>query len=274
LQYWGRSNTHQHWFAIWLQLGQKFFNVTFCSYLHLQYFNWAAVPGGRFSNSPTSQSPIVGSNFSATLNTFIKTKILNQKHMKGILVIAFILFGGQFIFAQDTTKIIPKPATVKLADNYTIQRLIVYNDKKEILMEKNWSGWQTPALRSNQNQSLKEGIDSMAKTIGISIDPIKLSGIFTYKYEGLPDHKEVSYRTHYSAKYKSGELIQTKDKEYKWIPIKEAIDKIGMEALKSETNQIVTNPKTIWGGSFLLTYKDGKLQTLNLVEPFYPLSGK
>ena len=62
LQYWGRSNTHQHWFAIGLQLGQKFFNVAFCSYLHLQYFNWAAVPGRRFSNPPTSQSPIVGRN--------------------------------------------------------------------------------------------------------------------------------------------------------------------------------------------------------------------
>jgi hypothetical protein len=59
LQYWGRSNTHQYLFAIGLQLGQKFFNVAFCSYLHLQFFNWAAVPGGRISNPPTSQSPIV-----------------------------------------------------------------------------------------------------------------------------------------------------------------------------------------------------------------------
>jgi formylglycine-generating enzyme len=27
LQYWGRSNTHQHWFAVGLRFGQKFFNV-------------------------------------------------------------------------------------------------------------------------------------------------------------------------------------------------------------------------------------------------------
>jgi esterase/lipase len=60
LQYWGSSNTHQHWFAIWLQLGQKFFNVAFCSYLHLQYFSWAAVPGGRITNATPAQSPIVG----------------------------------------------------------------------------------------------------------------------------------------------------------------------------------------------------------------------
>jgi hypothetical protein len=43
----------------WASVRAEVFNVAFCSYLHLQYFNWAAVPGGRFSNSPTSQSPIV-----------------------------------------------------------------------------------------------------------------------------------------------------------------------------------------------------------------------
>jgi hypothetical protein len=68
LQYWGRSNTHQHWFAIGLRFGQKFFNVAFCSYLHLQFFNWAAVPGGRFSNPPTSQSPTVACKRSASLH--------------------------------------------------------------------------------------------------------------------------------------------------------------------------------------------------------------
>jgi hypothetical protein len=63
-----------------LQFGQKFFpqdaahNLAFCSYLH--YFpqdvahNWAAVPGRRFSNSPTSQSPIVGGKHIATLYEF------------------------------------------------------------------------------------------------------------------------------------------------------------------------------------------------------------
>jgi hypothetical protein len=69
LQYWGRSNTHQSrkpsGFAIGLRFGQKFYNLAFCSYLHLQYFNWAAVPGGRFSNPPTSQSPIVACKPSA-----------------------------------------------------------------------------------------------------------------------------------------------------------------------------------------------------------------
>ena len=194
--------------------------------------------------------------------------------MKFILTALLFFACGQSLSAQDTSKIVPKKQVIKRADNYTIQRLIVFNDKKEILMEKYWGGWQTPALRSNQNQSLREGLDSMATAMGISTEPVKLAGIITYKYEGLPDHKEVSYRTHYTAKYKSGNPIKTKDKEYHWLPIKEALEKISMEALKIETTQIVNNPKVVWGGSFLLTYQDDKLQTLKLVEEFYPLIDK
>ena len=32
--------------------------LAFCCYLHNHFFNLASVPGGRFSNSPTSQSPV------------------------------------------------------------------------------------------------------------------------------------------------------------------------------------------------------------------------
>jgi hypothetical protein len=75
LQYWGRSNTYQQRFAIGLWFGQKFFNLAFCSYFRLQYFNWAAVPGRRISNPPTSQSPIVvpsGCDSSSKFNIHIQ----------------------------------------------------------------------------------------------------------------------------------------------------------------------------------------------------------
>jgi hypothetical protein len=103
LQYWGRSNTHQHWFAIGLRFGQKFFNVAFCSYLHHQFFNWAAVPGGRFSNSPKSQSPTVVRYFMRpqiiayllfTLTACGQTKDNSQK--------------GSAIPKNDTTQKLPK----------------------------------------------------------------------------------------------------------------------------------------------------------------------
>ena len=38
--------------------GWTFFNLAFSCYLQLQFFNWASVPGGRFSNPPTTPSPV------------------------------------------------------------------------------------------------------------------------------------------------------------------------------------------------------------------------
>jgi hypothetical protein len=199
-------------------------------------------------------------------------------HMKNIITLLLTLFATKIIFAQDSNKILTAKSVNKKIDNYTIQRIIVFNAKKEILMQRNRFGCFTPSIRSNENQSLKEGLDSLAKAIGIVIEPIKLAGIFTYKYDGLPDHIGlVSYRTHYKTKYISGELIQYKDPKdstrlYKWMPIKEALEAIGMQALKEETTQIILYPKKIWGGSFLLSYKNDVLQSIKKLEEFYSLN--
>jgi hypothetical protein len=95
LQYWGRSNTHQHWFAIGLRFGQKFFNVAFCSYLHLRYFNWAAFPGGRISNPPTSQSPIVVRHLSGEFLQFYSKKYGLKILLQIFFLLAFINSYGQ-----------------------------------------------------------------------------------------------------------------------------------------------------------------------------------
>ncbi len=194
--------------------------------------------------------------------------------MKIIFIIIVAFNCTQFVLAQDTTSTITKQETVKKADNYTIQRLLIFNNKKEILLEKGINCWMTPALRSNENQSLKEGLDSLAKAIGISIKIGRLAGVYTYKFKGLPDNKEVSYRTHYTAKYVSGELIQPQqpDRAYKWFPIKTATDNISTEALRAETNQIIKFTKTVWGGSFLYSYKDDIFESIKMTEDFYSLS--
>ena len=35
------------------------FNLAFSCYLQISFFNWALVPGGRFSNSPTTPRPVL-----------------------------------------------------------------------------------------------------------------------------------------------------------------------------------------------------------------------
>jgi hypothetical protein len=167
-----------------------------------------------------------------------------------------------------------KDEPIMKVDNYTIQWLLVFNPKKEILLMKDKYGWKTPVLRSNENLSLKEGIDSLVRPIGISIHRLKLAGLTTYKYSGLKDNQVVSFRSYYSAKLKDGEIIQPKDKEkeYKWLPIEEALQIIEMQPLKTELNQILKNPKSIWGGSFIMIFEDEKFKTYKQTEPFYELN--
>ena len=43
--------------SMWLLFGQTSFNLAFGCYLYHQFFNWASVPGGRFSNSPNIAKP-------------------------------------------------------------------------------------------------------------------------------------------------------------------------------------------------------------------------
>jgi hypothetical protein len=52
------------------------FSIIFCTlFVHL-FFNWAAVPGGRISNPPTSQSPTVICNQFGKSVTFIGCEFL------------------------------------------------------------------------------------------------------------------------------------------------------------------------------------------------------
>lgn len=178
----------------------------------------------------------------------------------------FIFFTYHLIAAQ---AIKPEPKK----DNYTVQYLIILNDNKEVLLQKNKSGWHTLAMRSNQNQSIREALDSLAQTIGLSIDSLKLAGLYTYKFQGLADHNQISFRTHFTAKLKKGKVIQPNetDRSYHWTPVKEAMEKITFESLKLETKQILKNPKQVWGGSFLIIWKGDEFIGSKVLEAPYPL---
>lgn len=191
-----------------------------------------------------------------------KTKILTE---------FYVISEEEYKEANIITKI---NEPIKKIDNYTIQWLIVFNAKKEILLMKDKYGWKTPVLRSNENLSLKEGIDSLVKPIGISIHKLNLAGLTTYKYSGLKDNQVVSYRSYYTAKLKGKEILQPvdKEKEYKWFTINDAVKTIEMQPLKTELEQILNNPKKVWGGSFIMIFEDEKFKTFKQIEPFYELT--
>jgi hypothetical protein len=190
--------------------------------------------------------------------------------LPSFIILAFIYFRP----GKPADPIPVTPLTVEKNDNYTVQYLILLNDKAELLMQKNSAGWHTLAKRSTENQSVKESLDSMAASLGLVIGSIKLGGMYTYKFDGLPDHRQMSYRTHYTAMLTSGKLIQPRDTsiQYYWVPAAEAIRKITFESLRLETDQILRYPNKIWGGSFLITWKDSTFVGSKVLETPYPLN--
>lgn len=199
--------------------------------------------------------------------------------MKSILGVLVVLTCWQFVSAQkNVAPTAPKQDAAAKVDNYTVYRLIVFNEKDEILMLKNKAGWHTPALRSNESLSIKEAMNGLANSLGLTIDPPKLAAVYTYKFEGLPGHRQVSFRTHFTARLKGGKLLQPSsssgetDGEYFWMSVKDAMGKITFDSLKLETKQILENPKKIWGGSFLIIWKDDVYIGSKILEEPYPLS--
>lgn len=75
-------------------------------------------------------------------------------------------------------KKMPPKTPVKEVDNYTIQYLIVRNDKDEVLLQKNKAGWHTLVIRSNKNQSINEAMDSLANSVGLTINFLRLAGMY------------------------------------------------------------------------------------------------
>lgn len=192
---------------------------------------------------------------------------MNTKHLSPFLLTALFFFS--FCLAQSDNSV------TKKTDNYTVQFLIVFNAKKEILMMKNQLGWHTPALRSDKPQAIREAMDSLASSIGLKIKNIRLGGLYTHKFQGVQDHPEVSFRSHYTADYVSGDILNPENKniEYQWIPIKNAVSKFYFDFIRLQTAPILKNRKKIWGGTFLIIWEGEKLKGTKLIEDIYELGG-
>ncbi len=181
----------------------------------------------------------------------------------GFRIIVLWLVASQLSFAQDNSK---------NTDNYTIQRLIIKNNKDEILIYKGKIDWMTPALRHNKNKSIKEGLRDLAGEYGLEITSPILAGLFTYKF----DFKNlVSFRSFYTAKVIGSDAITSVPspiKKTKWVSREKILSEIGgLQSRKKMLKQILENPETLWGGSFYL-YDDKKgVRHSRVLEEFYPL---
>ncbi|MEL1264163.1 hypothetical protein [Pseudoxanthomonas putridarboris] len=159
-------------------------------------------------------------------------------------------------------------------DNYTTQRLLVFNDRGEVLLQSNAMGWSTPGQRFDTRLSLRASLDSLAGKYGIRIENVALAGMLTYEY-GFTT--ALSTRTHYMARIAGGEpKAPDGTRELRWFSRDEAIAAISADSQKSPpsfvqmTTRMLREPGTIWGGAFHV-WQEGDAYRSRVVEPMYPL---
>ncbi|GGG12628.1 hypothetical protein GCM10011344_11680 [Dokdonia pacifica] len=181
--------------------------------------------------------------------------------MKKYIQVVAMLLTIQCINAQ---------STIDEDVNTTIIRLIILNDNGDILLKKATVGWLTIDTAFKKRQTINEVIDSLSIKYGISISQPNLKGVFTHKYA----FKNTTYiRQLYVARSTTNELPTNKNVEFIWAPKEEAIEKLSgtLPAIGEMVNQIIAYPDVVWGGSFLVDRKNGKI-TSKMTEDFYPIS--
>jgi len=184
--------------------------------------------------------------------------------MKRILLPIFTFLLSLNSYSQETGN-----------DSYTIQRLIIYNQNNEILLEQNEFGWMTPALRHNSKETIKDGLMKLGSEFGLDISSPKIAGIFMF----TSDYKPISqFRQHFSSQMLDGEIRVPEDKiNAKWFTISKAIEMMSLPETKAPlvirdmTKQLLYYPEIIWGGTFLLSKIDGVI-SYKTIEQFYSLN--
>lgn len=179
-----------------------------------------------------------------------------------LLFFFFLLATSSSVYSQNNPHQGP-------THNFVVHRLIILNDQGQMLMCREQHVWATPSFIYKERQYVKEALDSLASAYGLQIEAAKLRGQFSYKYDY---HPYATLRHYYVANYKSGSLkLPAGMDEAKWMPISEAIKANTVTSIKEITQQLISFPEKVWGGSFLVSHVGDEHPT-KLVEAFYPLN--
>lgn len=155
-------------------------------------------------------------------------------------------------------------------DNYSFMKLLVANEKGEILLLGNEDELEITGARYNDTLSVKEFVGWMAGRMGIKVKNIRLRGLLTFHYEWRSNPTLMHY---YTAEYESGDLILPDGCEkIEWVKLSKSAGLIPYD----EMNRIIwkiNECEYLFGGSFRI-WKDSATQRREseFIEPFYRLN--
>lgn len=155
-------------------------------------------------------------------------------------------------------------------DNYSFMKLLVTNDKGEVLLLGNDAGLEVTGARYNDTLSVKEFVDWMAHRMGIEVKNIRLRGLLTFHYEGRSNPTLMHY---YTAEYANGDLVLPDGCEkIEWVELSKSADLIPFDEMNKIIEKIF-ECEYVFGGSFRLwnNTTTGKRES-EFIEPFYKLN--
>ncbi|WP_136668039.1 NUDIX hydrolase [Flavobacterium sp. H122] len=151
-------------------------------------------------------------------------------------------------------------------------RLLILNSENELLVVKieNADMWVTPGFYQTE-QTIRQGLDSIASTYELKIEIPELKGVFFLKRD-INGELSTSIRNIYTAKTKDKELKKPKGiEDIKWLPVNKAVEQITFPHINAMIEQIMNNPKKVWGG-YLSQFKDNGQWKTKILQDFYVIS--
>lgn len=134
--------------------------------------------------------------------------------------------------------------------NYLFIKLLVFNEKSEILLV-NWNGkWEVPGLKYNSTLSINDFGLKMNKALGIETSSKhRLNGSFSVFSLGK---EKPSIMNYYTTIYTTGTIQAPPGcSEAKWYTFEEAMEKIPYADMKDILNYINEDKCSVYGGTIV-----------------------
>lgn len=136
-------------------------------------------------------------------------------------------------------------------------KLMVFNEKQEIMLINFDGSWEVPGSRYADDVTIPSFIDTMSKDHGIEVDNTELAALVTFHHE-VREYPTMMF--YYHAQYVSGNLTTPSwGKDVKWFSIADAYRLIPFK----EMNYIIKatiSEKSVLTGAFSIEYNKKTLE--------------
>ena len=157
--------------------------------------------------------------------------------------------------------------TMAQSGNPTFHKLIMLNEKGEVLLVEFDGEWEIPGGRYKADETQKSFLNSLAALHGQKPTQLKLNGVITFHHDNRERPTSMMY---YSSVVKTNGESK---RNIKWMPIKEALEIIPYQEMVEIVKHVSDHPNETFGGAMRIIYNQNqRTGEFKWIEPFYSLN--